>query len=80
MINCFMIKNKKHIYLREIIIIIILMVLFSFIGLTIGNNTNKNMKIRTNSKPGTISWTDDTGGHYTKTFNNEIQIIKYKND
>lgn len=80
MINCFMIKNKKHIYLREIIIIIILMVLFLFIGLTIGNNTNKNIKIRINSKSGTISWTDDTGGHYTKTFNNEIQIIKYKND
>ena len=80
MINCFMIKNKKHIYLREIIIIIILMVLFLFIGLTIGNYINKNMKIRTNSKPETISWTDDTGGHYTKIFNNEIQITKYKND
>lgn len=75
-----MIKNKKHIYLREIIIIIILMVLFLFIGLTIGSNTNKNMETRINSKPATISWTDDTGGHYTKTFNNEIQIIKYKND
>lgn len=80
MINCFMIKNKKHIYLREIIIIIILMVLFLFIGLTIGSNTNKNMKIKTNSKPATISWTDDTREHYTKTFNDEILIIKYKND
>lgn len=80
MINYFIIKNKKYIYLKEIIIIVILMISFLFIGLIIGSNTNKNMKIRTNSKPATISWIDDAGGHYTKTFNNKIQIIKYKND